>query len=136
MFCTTQGRRNNTSVRVRVCVCTNQLDENARAGGQQRVEVILEEHKELVRGAPYADDEGGHDEHVQEHVEHGERESQARRWRPLRVLARLLRLRLRLQRRLLQPLPPKLLRVLVVGRHKTALGKRRMTKTSAYGVPR
>lgn len=54
-------------------LCTYQLYGNGRAGGQPGVDFLVVEHEQLVRRAPYTDDEGGRDEHVQEHVEDGER---------------------------------------------------------------
>lgn len=58
---------------------TNQLQSDGCADGQPRVDHVMVEDEKLVRSAPYADDEGGGDEHVQEHVEHGERAIRPRR---------------------------------------------------------
>lgn len=52
---------------------TNQLHDDGPADGQPRVHPQVVENKQLVRSAPYADDKGGRDEHVQKHVEHGQR---------------------------------------------------------------
>jgi len=71
---------------------TNQLYEDGRTGGQPRVHGRVVVHEQLVRSSPYADDEGGCDEHMEEHVEHGERSVRPRgvyavpRWRPARQL--------------------------------------------------
>lgn len=52
---------------------TNQLHDDAPADGQPRVHLLVVVDEKLVRTAPYADDDGGRDEHVQEHIEHGQR---------------------------------------------------------------
>lgn len=51
---------------------TNQLYDNGCTGGQPRVDGRVVVYEQLVRSAPYSDDEGGCDEHMEEHVEHGE----------------------------------------------------------------
>lgn len=53
-------------------VRTNQLYYDGRDAAQPRIEIVVDEDDELVRCAPYAYDQGGHDEHVQEHVDDGQ----------------------------------------------------------------
>lgn len=45
---------------------------DGQTGGQPGVDVFVVVEEQLVRSPPYADDERGGDEDVQEHVEHGE----------------------------------------------------------------
>jgi len=110
-FCFCKSVSYGTSARraASVSIRTYQLYDDGRAHGQPRVDSPVVEDEQLVRGAPYADDEGGRDEHVQEHVENGERAV-----RPRGVHA---------PRRRRPPLWPRsTVHVhVLVGRHKTAL---------------
>lgn len=47
---------------------TNQLYGNGCTSGQPRVYLFVVQYEQLVRGAPYADDKGRYDEHMEEHV--------------------------------------------------------------------
>lgn len=50
---------------------TYKLHDDGRAEGEPRIEIRMDEDDELVRGAPYAYDQRGHDKHVEQHVDDG-----------------------------------------------------------------